>query len=41
MDTIKYGYRPEIYHDTENTFDMGIVFLTKTRLTFAYFISED
>lgn|SRR5690606_2213025 len=26
---------------TTHTFDMGIVFLTQTKLTFAYFISED
>lgn len=26
---------------TKNTFDMGIVFLTQTKLIFAYFISED
>lgn len=26
---------------TKNTFDMGIVFLTKTKLMFAYFIGED
>ena len=26
---------------TTNTLDMGIIFLTQTKLTFAYFISED